>query len=61
MDKIKSNSADLTHQVNIKLTNEDMERLEKINSEHFTGEASNSMLGRILIRKGMEWYEKGKE
>lgn len=45
------------HQINVKLTKEDMERIEAINQEYFGGDASGSMLVRIVVRKGLEWYE----
>lgn len=47
-----------TNQLNVKLTEEDMKSLAEINKEFFEDEASNSMLGRILIRKGISFYKK---
>jgi len=49
------------HQVNVKLTNEDMKRANAINEEYFGGDASASMLIRAFARKGMEWYMKDSE
>lgn len=49
------------HQVNVKLTNEDMKRADAINEEYFGGDASRSMLIRAFARKGMEWYRKDSE
>jgi len=46
------------HQLNIKLTEEDMKNILEINKVFFENEASNSMLGRILIRKGITFYQK---
>lgn len=46
------------HQLNIKLTEEDMKNIFEINKVFFENEASNSMLGRILIRKGITFYQK---
>lgn len=46
------------HQLNIKLTEEDMKQILEINKVFFENEASNSMLGRILIRKGIAFYQK---
>lgn len=44
-------------QVNVRLTGEDMSEIEEINITFFEGELSNSTLGRILIRKGIQWYK----
>lgn len=34
-----------------------MLQIKEINKDFFENEASNSMLGRILIRKGIQWYK----
>lgn len=47
-----------TNQLNIKLTEEDIKHMAEINKEFFENEASNSMLGRILLRKGIAFYTK---
>ncbi len=44
------------HQLNVKLTEEDMKNIFEINKTFFENEASNSMLGRILIRKGITFF-----
>lgn len=44
-------------QLNVKLTELDMLQIKEINNNFFENEASNSMLGRILIRKGIQWYK----
>jgi len=44
-------------QLNVKLSEQDMEQIREINREFFENEASNSMLGRILIRKGIKFYQ----
>ncbi len=46
------------HQLNIKLTDEDVKDMEEINKDFFDGEANNSMMGRIILRKGMAVYRK---
>lgn len=45
------------HQLNVKLTEEDVVHLAEINKNFFENEAPNSMLGRILIRKGIQFYK----
>lgn len=47
----------VTNQLNIRLTDEDMVQIKKINKEFFEDEASNSMIGRILIRKGIQFFK----
>lgn len=47
-----------TKQLNIRITEEDITDIEAINSEFFEGEATNSMLGRILLRKGIAFYKR---
>lgn len=47
-----------TVQLNVKLTKEDEVDVKNINADFFEGEASNSMLGRILLRKGIQFYKK---
>ena len=44
-------------QLNIKLTEEDMQKIKEINAKFFENEASSSMLGRILVRKGIAFYD----
>ena len=46
-----------TRQLNIRITNEDLEAIKHINNTLFEGECTNSMLGRMLIRKGIQWYK----
>jgi hypothetical protein len=48
-------------QLNVKLTDEDMKIIKEINKDFFENEASNSMLGRILVRKGIAFYKKLRE
>jgi hypothetical protein len=45
-------------QLNIKLTEEDMKEINEINKLFFENEASLSMLGRIILRKGFQAYKK---
>lgn len=49
-----------TKQMNIKMTEEDAKDIAEINQLFFEGEAPNSMLGRILLRKGIQFYKKMK-
>lgn len=44
------------HQANVKLTDDDMTKINAINKDRFEGDASVSMLIRVLVRKGLEWY-----
>jgi hypothetical protein len=57
---IKKNASHATdkypYQANVKLTEEDMNRVLAVNTEHFEGDASVSMLIRVLVRKGLDWY-----
>lgn len=48
-------------QMNVKLTDADVQDIKAINDDFFEGEASNSMLGRILLRKGIFFYKKLRE
>lgn len=48
-------------QINIKLADSDVNDMQSINQDFFEGEATNSMLGRILLRKGIQFYKKLKE
>lgn len=43
-------------QINVKLTEKDNSEIQAINKAIFAGEASGSMLGRLLMKKGMEFY-----
>lgn len=45
-------------QINVKLTEDDVKDVNFINNMFFEGEASNSMIGRILLRKGISFYKK---
>lgn len=45
------------YQVNVKLTEVDAKNISDINKHFFEGEAGNSMLGRVLIRKGIRFYQ----
>ena len=45
-------------QLNVKMTEDDAKAMEEINKDFFEGEATNSMLGRIVLRKGMAFYKK---
>jgi len=49
---------DHKYQLNIKLTDEDVKDMEEINKDFFDGEANDSMMGRIILRKGMAVYRK---
>ena len=44
-------------QINVKLTDNDMKEINFINSNFFENEASNSMIGRILLRKGIAYFK----
>lgn len=46
------------NQLNVKLNDQDIRNIVQINKDFFEEEASNSMLGRILIRKGIAFYNK---
>lgn len=45
------------HQLNIKLTSNDMKDIMDINQEFFDNEITNSTLGRILLRKGIKSFK----
>ena len=45
-------------QINIKLTEDDVNDVNLINQAFFEGEVSNSTIGRILLRKGIAFYKK---
>jgi len=47
-----------TRQINVKLTEDDVKDVNDINKSFFENEASNSMIGRILLRKGIAFYKK---
>ena len=44
-------------QINVKLTDNDMKEINFINNNFFENEASNSMIGRILLRKGIAYFK----
>lgn len=44
-------------QLNIKLTDDDLKDINEINHMFFENEATNSMMGRILVRKGIQFYK----
>lgn len=48
-------------QLNVKLTETDVQELAEINDSFFEGEATNSMIGRLVLRKGIAAYKKLKE
>lgn len=48
---------DHSEQFNVKLTKEDTAQIKEINKDFFENEASNSMMGRILIRKGIQFFK----
>lgn len=50
-----------SHQINIRLNDNDYVNFEAINKYFFEGEASNSMLGRILVKKGINFYNQLKD
>lgn len=50
-----------TKQLNVKMTEEDSKDIQNINRDFFEGEATNSMLGRVLLRKGIQFYKRLKE
>lgn len=45
-------------QISIRLTNDDILAIKEINDFFFEGELTNSTIGRVLIRKGVQWYKK---
>lgn len=58
---IKIETEILTKQINVKLTEDDVKSIDDINLSFFEGEATNSMIGRILLRKGIQFYQKLKK
>lgn len=44
-------------QLNVRLNQEDLKDITWINEFFFEESANNSMLCRILIRKGIQWYK----
>jgi hypothetical protein len=49
------------NQVNVKLTDLDIKEVKAVNDKYFGGDASMSMLIRVLVRKGFEWFAKEKK
>ena len=49
------------NQINIKITAEDSKEIEKINDDFFEGEMPDATLGRVLLRKGIQFYKKLKD
>ena len=47
----------LDKQINIKLSKEDFQAIEEINQHFFENEITTSNLGRILIRKGIQFFK----
>lgn len=60
-DAISKEKEEKKSQINIKLTETDVQDIKSINEDFFEGEATNSMLGRILLRKGIFFYKKLRE
>lgn len=58
MKKTNTRSVKYTYQLNVRMTEEDAERFETIRKEKFGGELNDAMLGRVLLRKGMDMVEK---
>jgi hypothetical protein len=56
--EIETIKPDHKRQLNVKMTEDDAKAMEEINKDFFEGEATNSMLGRIILRKGMAFYKK---
>lgn len=50
-----------SQQLNVRLSEKDIEEINTINNTLFEGECTNSMMGRILIRKGLQWYKNLKQ
>jgi hypothetical protein len=48
-------------QINVKLTDEDIQTIKGINADFFENEASSSMLARCILRRGFQFYKKMKE
>jgi hypothetical protein len=63
-DRLKANNGygqdKYPHQINVKLTDEDMKRAEAIKKELCMEDMSGSQLMRMLIRQGMKKYEENK-
>lgn len=57
MKGIDGYQQDHSEQFNVKLTKEDTTQIKEINKDFFENEASNSMMGRILIRKGIQFFK----
>lgn len=60
-DRLKANNGygqeKYQHQINVKLTDEDMKRANAIKADIFSDDVSGSHLMRIFIRQGMKKYE----
>lgn len=61
MAEIDGYASKRDQQINVKLTDEDLRDIDNINAHFFEGEASRSMLGRIILRKGIQFYKKLKD
>lgn len=48
------------HQINVKLTDEDMKQIDTINENYFGGDASGSMVIRALVRTAFKNYPERK-
>lgn len=51
------NENKLEQQINIKITEEDSSQISDINKYFFENECSNSMIGRMILRKGIKFYK----
>lgn len=49
------------HQLNMRLTGEDMQKIMDINREFFDNEITNSTLARILLKLGIKAFRKDEE
>ncbi len=58
VERIPYGKQENKHQLNVKMTEDDAKAMEEINKDFFEGEATNSMLGRIILRKGIAFYKK---
>lgn len=47
--------------ITIRLTPEDIIHLEELNENFFEGELNTSVMCRVLIRKGIQWYKNLKQ
>jgi hypothetical protein len=54
---IQSDGYTHSFQIGIRITGEDMEKLNKINREFFDNEITSSTLARILMRRGMKTFK----